>query len=94
MVALKSKINHVNIIKMQESIVTTFNQEMKVMKSVTTPPPPLTDPEDINPPELVDNEPQKKKKRGRSTLRTSTSDSSLGINTSTYGSGSGLNIPS
>merc|ERR1711991_1238513 len=32
--------DHVNIIKVQESIVTTVNQEMKVMKSVTTPPPP------------------------------------------------------
>ena len=38
MVVLES--DHVNIVKVQESIVTTVNQEMKVMKSVTTPPPP------------------------------------------------------
>ena len=36
----------------------------KAPPALTTPPPPLTDPEDINSPELVDNEPQKKKKRG------------------------------
>jgi hypothetical protein len=38
----------------------------------------------------VDNESQKKKKKGRSSLRTTGSDTALG---GSYGSGSGLNIP-
>jgi len=55
------------------------------------PPPPLADPKDIDPPELVDNEAQKKKKKGRSSLKTTGSDTALG--SGSYAGGSGLNIP-